>query len=174
MQIAPQSESGPRKIDKLVEVKLLFCEVGWLLVHLEVQNQRDTDFARRMFIYFYRIRDNHDKRVVRVGVLGDGNANWRPDHYRESNFGCQPDFILPIVKLLDFLDDIESSEASANPFAVIILPHLMTMQTDGDAENRCQWKLRFLRPLYRRGMSAEDVRKHCAENNSIQPAARSR
>lgn len=109
--------------------------------------------------YFYRIRDRYDKRVVSLGVLGDGNSHWRPDHYRESNFGCQLDFTFPIVKLLDFSDNIESLEASTNPFAVIILAHLMTMQTAGDAEHRCQWKLRLLRPLYRRGMTAEDVRK---------------
>ena len=33
------------------------------------------------------------------------------------------------------------------------------MQTAHDPEDRCRWKLRVLRPLYQRGLSAEEVRK---------------
>ena len=159
LQIAPQSELGSRTVDKLVEVKLLSGDVGWLLVHLEVQNQRDTDFARRMFVYFYRIRDKYDKRVVSLAVLGDAEPNWRPDRYQEANFGCQVDFKFPIVKLVDYAGQIEVLERSTNPFASIILAHLATMQTANDPEDRCRWKLRLLRPLYERGLTAEEVRK---------------
>lgn len=159
LQIAPQSEVGSRTVDKLVEVKLLSGEVGWLLVHLEVQSQRDMDFARRMFVYFYRIRDKHDKRVVSLAVLGDGDPNWRPDRHQEVNFGCQLDFKFPIVKLLDYARQIEVLEQSTNPFAAIILAHLATMQTAHTPEDRCRWKLRLLRPLYQRGLSADEVRK---------------
>lgn len=35
----------------------------------------------------------------------------------------------------------------------------MTMQTANDPEDRCRWKMRLLRPLYQRGLKAEDVRK---------------
>jgi hypothetical protein len=159
MQIAPQSELGLRTVDKLVEVKLLSDTVAWLLVHLEVQSQRDADFTQRMFVYFYRVRDKYNKRVVSLAVLGDGEAAWCPDRYQESNFGCELDFKFPIVKLLDFVDEIERLQAAANPFAFVILAHLMTMKTAGDPVDRCQWKLRLLRPLYERGFSAEDVRK---------------
>jgi hypothetical protein len=142
-----------------VEVKMLSGDVGWLLVHLEVQSQRDSDFARRMFVYFYRIRDKYDKRVVSLAVLGDSEPNWRPDGYREANFGCQFDFRFPVVKLLDYAQQIELLEQSTNPFASIILAHLATMQTSQDPEDRCRWKLRLLRPLYQRGYSADEVRK---------------
>lgn len=33
------------------------------------------------------------------------------------------------------------------------------MQTANDPEDRCRWKLRLLRPLYERGLTAEEVRK---------------
>lgn len=159
MQIAPQSELGARTVDKLVEVKLFSGDVGWLLVHLEVQSQRDSEFTRRMFVYFYRIRDKYNKRVVSLAVLGDGEANWRPDRYQESHFGCQFDFTFPVVKLLDFAKDITALKNSTNPFAFVILAHLMTMQTADDPQDRCRWKMRLLRPLYQRGFTAEDVRK---------------
>jgi len=159
MQIAPQSEVGLRTVDKLVEVKLLTETVAWLLVHLEVQSQRDADFTRRMFVYFYRIRDKYNQNVVSLAVLGDGEANWCPDRYQESNFGCVLDFKFPTIKLLDFVDHIEEMQRATNPFAFVILAHLMAMQTARDPVDRCQWKLRLLRPLYERGFSAEDVRK---------------
>ncbi len=159
MQIAPHSELGARTVDKLVEVKLLAGDFGWLLVHLEVQSQRDVDFTRRMFVYFYRIRDKYNKRVVSLAVLGDGEPNWRPDSYQESNFGCQFDFKFPMIKLLDFADDLTSLEQSTNPFALVILAHLTMMQTADDPIDRCRWKLRLLRPLYARGLTAEEVRK---------------
>ena len=159
LQIAPQSELGPRTVDKLVEVKLLSGDIGWLLVHLEVQSQRDAEFTRRMFVYFYRIRDKYNKRVVSLAILGDGEPNWRPDRYKESAFGCQFEFKFPVVKLLDFADDFNSLERSTNPFALVILAHLMTMQTAADPLDRCRWKMRLLRPLYERGLSADEVRK---------------
>ncbi len=159
MQIASQSELGARTVDKLVEVKLLSGDVGWLLVHLEVQSQRDAEFTRRMFTYFYRIRDKYNKQVVSLAVLGDGEPNWRPDHYREAAFGCRFEFQFPVVKLLDFADNFHSLEQSTNPFALVILAHLKTMQTAADPADRCRWKLRLLRPLYERGLTANEVRK---------------
>lgn len=41
----------------------------------------------------------------------------------------------------------------------LVLRRLATMQTAQDPEDRCRWKLRLLRPLYQRGLSAEEVRK---------------
>jgi len=62
------------------------------------------------------------------------------------------------VKLVDFENQMDLPESS-NPFAVIIHAHLITMRTEGALEDRCEWKLRLLRPLYPRGMSADDVRQ---------------
>jgi len=86
-QIAQESETGQRTVDKLVEVRLLTGQLEWLLVHLEIQSQSSDFFARRMFVYYYRITDKYNKPV-----------------------------------------------------------------------DRSQWKLRLLKPLYRRGMSRETIR----------------
>lgn len=61
--------------------------------------------------------------------------------------------------MIDYAGTIDELEKSTNPFAFVILAHLMTMQTANDLEDRCQWKMRLLRPTYERGMSPEDVRK---------------
>ena len=78
-QIAPVSDAGVRTVDKLVEVKLLDGASKWLLIHVEVQSQRVGKFAERMFVYYYRIRDKHDKPLVSLAVLGDNHPDWRPD-----------------------------------------------------------------------------------------------
>ncbi len=157
-QIAPHGDVGPRTVDKLVEVRLLSGEVEWLLVHLEVQSQSEAAFAKRMYVYYYRISDKYDRPLVSLAVLGDGHPDWRPNRFEQSAFDCRVQFDFPTIKLLDFLDRVEELEQSTNPFATVILAHLMAMQTAGHSADQCEWKLRLLRPLYERGMSAEDVR----------------
>ena len=136
-QIAQTSETGPRCVDKLVEVRLLSGEVEWLLVHLEVQSQSDAEFARRMFVYYYRIIDKFDQPVVSLAVLGDDSPAWNPQNFQQSAFGCEIQFKFPSIKLLDYLDRVAELEASENPFATVILAHLMTRQTAHDPIDRC-------------------------------------
>jgi hypothetical protein len=59
-----------------------------VLVHVEIQNQRDPDFPERMFVYHYRIYDRYRRLVVSLAVLGDEEATWRPDRFGYSMFGC--------------------------------------------------------------------------------------
>jgi hypothetical protein len=54
----------------------------------------------------------------------------------------------PTVKLLDY--QLPALEASANPFAVIVLAHLTTQQTSKDPQGRYQSKLRIAKSLYQR------------------------
>lgn len=158
-QIAPVSDAGMRTVDKLVEVKLLDGANKWLLIHVEVQSQRVEKFAERMFVYYYRIRDKYDKPLVSLAVLGDNHPDWRPDCYAESHFGCCEEFRFPIIKLLDYAEDIAGLERSENVFATMVLAHLLTQQTAGDPINREQWKLRLMRSLYERGKSSDEIRQ---------------
>jgi hypothetical protein len=52
-QISPKSEATKRFVDRLVRVWMLNEEERWVLVHVEVQGYRKTEFSRRMFVYFY-------------------------------------------------------------------------------------------------------------------------
>ncbi len=49
-------------------------------------------------------------------------------------------------------------EASANPFAKVVLAHLKAQETHGDPAGRYNWKVRLVRNLYERGSSPKDVR----------------
>ncbi|MEZ4732925.1 MAG: hypothetical protein R3E79_37980 [Caldilineaceae bacterium] len=47
----------------LRKVRLLDGTKQWILIHVEVQGQVDTDFDARMFTYNYRLWDWHGKPV---------------------------------------------------------------------------------------------------------------
>ncbi|BAY12667.1 hypothetical protein [Calothrix sp. NIES-2098] len=80
-QLEPDAEIGRRFVDKVAKVWLLDGEEAWVLVHVEVQGQYDSQFAERMYTYNYRLFDRHKKRVISLAVLADEQANWRPSSY---------------------------------------------------------------------------------------------
>ena len=45
--ITRKSKRGHRSVDRLVKVWLLDGSESWVLVHVEIQSQQDTDFPRR-------------------------------------------------------------------------------------------------------------------------------
>src|SRR5436309_1327234 len=49
------SEIGKRLADKLAKVFLLDGGEEWLLIHVEVQGTRESDFPERMFVYNVKI-----------------------------------------------------------------------------------------------------------------------
>src|SRR5262245_59041484 len=54
-KFAKDNEIGRRLPDKLVKVILRDGAEKWLLIHIEVQNYEQAEFAERMFVYNYRI-----------------------------------------------------------------------------------------------------------------------
>ena len=47
-EIVPEAEVGRGTVDKLVKVWTQEGVEAWVLVHVEVQSQHDTEFAKRM------------------------------------------------------------------------------------------------------------------------------
>ncbi|MGA9382245.1 MAG: Rpn family recombination-promoting nuclease/putative transposase [Phormidium sp.] len=101
-QVVRDAELGRRLADKLVKIYLRNGEEAWVLIHVEVQSQEETDFAERMFTYHYRIYDRYKRSVASLAVLGDDRSNWRPNQFGYQLFGCEINFQFPVVKLLDY------------------------------------------------------------------------
>ena len=40
----------------------------WLLIHVEVQGQREADFPRRMFVYAYRLYDRYAREIASLAM----------------------------------------------------------------------------------------------------------
>ena len=145
------AEIGRRFADKLVKVWLNDGSEAWILIHIEVQNEVDTDFERRMFIYNYRLFDHHGREVISLAVLTDDNSEWRPNRFRYGRYGCEVGILFPSVKLIDYADQWSLLEKDNNPFAVVVMAHLTAQSTQGQADERFRWKLRLIRGLYERG-----------------------
>jgi hypothetical protein len=158
-QVVRDAELGRRLVDKLFKVWRKDGQEAWVLVHVEVQGQYETDFPQRMYVYNYRLFDRYNRVVVSLAVLADEQAGWRPDHFGSSLWGCTVDFRFPVVKLLDYAADVAALEANPNPFAAVVLAHLKTLETRQDPEARRLWKVRLIKGLYERGLSKEDIRQ---------------
>ena len=156
-QLEPDAEIGKLLVDRVAKVWLLEGQEAWVLVHVEVQGRYDTEFAKRMYTYNYRLFDRHQQRVISLAVLADERENWRPASYGYQLGGCRVSLEFPIAKLLDYQAQWETLEQSTNPFGVIVMAHLKTKATNQNPESRLQWKLSLVRGLYERGYSREDV-----------------
>jgi hypothetical protein len=148
---------GKRHMDKMAQMKLNNGEERWIYVHVEIQAGHDSDFARRMFTYNYRIFDKYDRPVGSFAVLADDNQQWCPDHFGYEVGGSRHYLEFPVVKLLRYSDQIDELLISENPFALVTAAHLKTQATRGNNGNRYQAKFTFMRQLLNKGWTRERI-----------------
>jgi hypothetical protein len=156
-QVVRDAELGKRLVDKLVKIYRRDGAEAWVLIHIEVQSQEESDFAERMFTYHYRIYDRYKRSVASLAVLGDERRNWRPNRFGYQLFGCAIEFQFPVVKLLDYQQQWSALMVSRNPFATVVMAHLKVIETRNDNTQRKEWKLTLTRRLYEQGYEREDV-----------------
>jgi hypothetical protein len=155
-QLAPEDQAGKQRVDRLVEVHRQDGAPALVLVHIEIQSQRDADFAERMFRYHARLFDKERIPVASLAILGDDEANWRPDRFGYELWGCELGLRFPTVKLRDL--DTAMLETTTNPFATLTLLHGDAQATRGRPGERLRRKVIRYRALLRQGHAAEDIR----------------
>ena len=131
-QVVRDAELGRRLADALVQVTLTSGEQRWIYIHIEVQGQRDADFAQRMFTYNYRLFDRYACPIASLAVLADDDDGWKPNHYGFEVLGCKHHIQFPVVKLSELADQTEALDTHRNPFALVTAAHLCTRQTRHD------------------------------------------
>jgi len=89
-----------------------------------------------MYIYNYRLFDRYRRHAASFAVLGDTGKKWRPKTYKQELWGCKVSFGFPAVKLSDYGKKWNSLRADKNPFAVVVMAHLLTQKTAGDHDRR--------------------------------------
>lgn len=129
----------------------------WLIIHIELQAQRDATFPERMFLYNVRAYDLYRRPIMSLAVLADRDPSWRPGHFAYDMGSSRTEFAFSAVKLLDWQSRLEELERSANPFALAVLAHLNTQATRGDSEQRLQSKLRLARLLFNRRWKRNEI-----------------
>ncbi len=156
-QITKDAEIGRKYVDKLVQVWLKSGEDAWALIHADVQSQSEENFAERMYIYNYRLFDRYRRHAASFAILGDSSRTWRPNKFERQLWKCEIRFCFPIVKLSDYEQEIECLKADDNPFAVVVMAHLMTQATAKDYGKRRNEKLELIKQLYRKGFSKQNI-----------------
>ena len=155
--VVQDAELGKRFVDKLVRVTLLNGDEKWIYIHIEVQGTRQAEFAKRMFVYNYRIYDRYDKPVASMAVLADEHANWRPDYFSYGVLGSETSIRFPIAKLTDYHDKVNELLAADNSFAIVTATHIMTQRTRKNDQERYQAKRLLVRLLYQRKWDKQRV-----------------
>ncbi|MBV5346092.1 MAG: transposase, partial [Rhodoferax sp.] len=129
----------------------------WLYLHLEVQGSAQAEFAKRMFVYNYRIFDRYDRPVASMAVLADDNEHWKPQEFAYDVLDCRMGIRFPVAKLLDYADREPALHDDPNPFALVTLAHLQTRATRQDPQARFDAKWKLVQLLYRRGWDKQRV-----------------
>ncbi len=154
-KVLPESEVGPRRVDKLVKVyRKATGDPAYL--HVEAQMFAEGEFERRMYVYNSKAEQVYNSPIVSVALLGDDRADWRPRHYRFELWGCVKTFTFVSVKLLKWRGKERMLQRHANPFAVFLLAHLQTLATQQDEKKRAEWKERLMRNIVLRKLDADD------------------
>jgi hypothetical protein len=156
-QVVQDAELGRRHADVLARVTTLDGEAGHVFVHVEVQGGREADFARRMFVYHYRLFDRFDAPVASFAVLADDDPAWLPDRFVYEALGLEHRVQFGIAKLLAHEHRLDELQAHPNPFALVTAAHLLTRRTRGEPQRRYEAKLRLIRLLYRQGWARQQV-----------------
>ena len=157
-QIAPDSGSARRHVDRLIKVVLKAGGEQWLYVHVEIQGETDEtalQFAERIYIYNYRLCDRYGRSVVSLAVLADSDATFRPTEYRRELLGNVLSFRFPAVKLVDM--DQDELAVSGKAFALVTRIQLAYNQVRRDPRRRFDRKLALTRELYRKGFDRERI-----------------
>lgn len=156
-RLSAKAAVGRRTVDKLARIWLKNGAELRVLIHIEVQGQRETEFPQRMFVYNYRLFDRHKSPIASFAILTDEDTNWRPSEYRTEIFGTELRLKFTAVKLTDYRAHQAELERSNNPFGIVVLAQLAASQTHGDTEGRFWKKLEIAKLLYARGYQRERV-----------------
>ncbi len=146
--VVQDAELGKRFVDKLVRVNVLNGDEKWIYIHVEVQGTKQAEFAKRIFVYNYRIFDRYDRPVASLAVLADTHKQWKPTSYSLTVLGCSHTFNFLMAKLTDYEERLDELLESDNVFGWITAAHILTQKTKKQDQERYAAKIRLLRILY--------------------------
>ena len=149
LAIQGEAATQDKRADQLIKVQEINGDNIWVMLHIEIQNSCEINFAERMFQYYYRIYDLYRKPLMSMAILTDHNKKWRPNVFYQAQWGCELTLKFPTIKLLDFLKDKSRLEESTNPISRIILAHLIALETYRKPQLRFENKLKLVKDLYK-------------------------
>lgn len=156
-KLIPASKTKERRVDKLVGLKLKNGQEQWILVHIEVQGQKETDFPQRMFQYFYRALDRYDQMLYSIALFTDGSPTFKPDTYNYQFLGTELMYKYNTFKILD--QDEYHLLQSNNPFALVILAGLYVIKSKKKHNLKYRYKRKLMRLLQKTSIAKSKVHR---------------
>lgn len=140
--ITDVTEGEKHYIDILAEVEIK-GENGYVLIHIEPQSYRQKNFNRRMFKYFCRLHEKHNKKILPIALFSHNRLANEDDSYEIS---------FPFLKVIRFeylkiqLKQIswQTYIKNNNPVAAALLSKM-----NYQPKEKVQVKYQFLRMLIR-------------------------
>jgi predicted transposase/invertase (TIGR01784 family) len=148
---------GKRFADKLVKVPLLSGKEQWFLIHIEVQGYKDTTFPERMFQYFYRIRDKHQKDVLAMVILTDNDKDFHPKSYHYEFQKTKIEYHFDTFKILEKTE--RELNIPNNIFSIVMLVAKKALKKRQKDEKIIQWKIELVKELIKGGYEQKKIRQ---------------
>ncbi len=145
-----------RYADKLIKVAKTDQTEQWMLIHVEVQGYHDTNFAERMFRYYYRIYDRYGIEIEALAIFTDSHASYHPSYYEMQAFKTVIRYDFHTYKVRE--QRREDLEANGNPFALPILVAWEAIYAgEMPDEDLLELKLKLFRKLLQSGCTREQI-----------------
>lgn len=114
-----EDRKGKGIVDQIVKVKLKDRTEKWILVHIEVQDNPEEDFSKRMFRYFYRILDKYETEIYAIALITDLSQTKPKNHYQYSFHGTNLVYMYNVYKYDE--RNLNELKKSSNPFSHAIV-----------------------------------------------------
>ncbi|TLY46733.1 MAG: hypothetical protein E6K54_08195 [Gammaproteobacteria bacterium] len=132
---------GKTFVDKLMKVKSLEGKDEVVLIHIEVQGQKEEEFSKRLFQYYCKLFTKYDQSILTLAILTDSNQSWHPKDYQRDVFDFSVlTFNFKTHKLIDYRTKKQTLE-----------------ETRSDLEARFRMKFWLTRRLYEKGYNRDYV-----------------
>jgi hypothetical protein len=154
----PDKRSQTRFVDKLVKVYMRNGSERWMLLHIEVQGEKDPEFARRMFKYYYRILDRYDMPVSALAIFSGQDGEKMPDRFEDHCLGTHSIYRYNTLCITDYPDEVLA--ASKNPFAIVLLAAKKALIKGGKDLDKelLKQKLLIAKLLYQKGFEKGKIK----------------
>jgi predicted transposase/invertase (TIGR01784 family) len=150
-------QENVRYVDKLVKVWLKNGTEEWILIHIEVQGKGQKPFPERMFTYYYRLRDKHQRRITAWAILTDKNKKFLPTEFRDSYLGTTLIYQFNAYKVIN-QDETELLKTN-NPFAIVILTVLLALKKSDENElELTDLKMDLVKHLLKQDISKKKIK----------------
>jgi len=158
IRLFPEAKNTRRYADKLIKVYMRDGSTKWILIHIEVQGYADPNFAKRMFIYFYRILDKYQKPITALAIFTDKIKSFHPKKYETTFLRTKLTYEFDTYKLLDKTP--EDFADMTNPFAAVMETAWYALQNDTlDDDHLFNFKFNLIRRLKEQGHDNDLIRR---------------